>query len=261
MEGASAGGGSHVEAHIPVMLTAAQSMQAVSAQMLSAAVPTAVPPAGLDEVSLKAAARLNSRAMNLVKTLDSGSWVLAGGAVEVENAAHSFLAKEAENAASFSGTAGAGGVPAPQLPAFPPPPTIPDLTMPDVPAPPGAIDAEYTSMLVNGGSGDAPHTAAAEFWTNTGQSLAEVSDVLGVARDALRNGWQSRTPKARTPRCRSFTPGSMTPVSPPLSSGRTGAPTSRVGGGSEATFPLPKTRLRPSRISCKRWTTTRPTAG
>lgn len=191
MEGASAGGGSHVEAHIPVMLTAAQSMQAVSAQMLSAAVPTAVPPAGLDEVSLKAAARLNSRAMNLVKTLDSGSWVLAGGAVEVENAAHSFLAKEAENAASFSGTAGAGGVPAPQLPAFPPPPTVPDLTMPDVPAPPGAIDAEYTSMLVNGGSGDAPHTAAAEFWTNTGQSLAEVSDVLGVARDALRNGWQS----------------------------------------------------------------------
>ncbi|MFW3120331.1 hypothetical protein MMAG44476_21552 [Mycolicibacterium mageritense DSM 44476 = CIP 104973] len=180
-----------MEAHIPVMLTAAKSMQAVSAQMLSAAVPTAVPPAGLDEVSLKAAARLNSRAMNLVKTIDSGSWVLASGAAEVESAAHSFLAKEAENAGSFSGISIGGGVPAPQMPAFPPPPTIPDLTLPDVPAPPGAIDAEYTSMLVNGGGGDAPHTAAAEFWTTTGRSLTEVSDVLGVARNALRSGWQS----------------------------------------------------------------------
>ncbi|WP_142386879.1 PPE domain-containing protein [Mycobacterium hubeiense] len=189
--GPSAGGGSRVEAHIPVLLTAAKSMQAAAAQMLSAAIPTVVPPAGLDEVSLKAAARLNTRAINLVKSIDSGSWALAGGATEVENAAYSFMAKEAENAGSFSGTGVAGGVPTAQMPAFPPPPSVPDVVLPDIPAPPGVVDAEYTSMLVNGGSGEAPHVAAAEFWNTTGQSLTQISDVLGVAREALRTGWQS----------------------------------------------------------------------
>ena len=189
--GGSGGGGSHVQANIPVLLAAAKSMQAVAAQMLSTAVPTVVPPIGLDPTSLKAFARLNTRAANLVKSIDSGSWALAGGAAEVENAAYAFVAKEAENVGAFSGVGAGGGAPVAALPSFPPPPAVPDIVVPDVPAPPGAVDAEYTSTLVNGGSGEAPHQAAADFWTNTGQSLGQASDVLSVARDALRNGWQS----------------------------------------------------------------------
>lgn len=183
--------GSHLEAHIPILLTAAHSMHAVSAHMLSTAVPPVAAPIALDTVSLRTAAHLNTSSINLATALDAGSWILAGGATEIQNAAHAFMATEIQNADSFSGTTTAGGVPTVQPPTFPPPPTTPDLPMPEVPAPSGAIDAEYISMLANSGTGDGPHTAAAQFWTTTGHSLTQISDVLAVARDALRNGWQS----------------------------------------------------------------------
>src|SRR5262249_50958359 len=127
-------------------------MYAVAMQMLSTAVPTVVPPIGLDATSLKAHGRLNARALNLVQKIDSGAYQLAGAAAELLNAAFAFIAQEADNTGLFNGQT-PGGVGAPQIPAFPLPPGMPDIPLPDIPAPSGAIDAEYTSRLVNGGVG------------------------------------------------------------------------------------------------------------
>lgn len=184
------GAGSSVQAEFSLLLTAAESLYAVAMQMLSTAVPTVVPPIGLDETSLKAHARLHGRAFNLVQKIDGGAWVLAGAAAELLNTAFAFIAQEADNTGLFNGQS-LGGIGAPQIPAFPLPPGIPDIPVPDIPAPPGVIDAEYTSRLVNGGVGDGPHLAAADFWTNTGQSLTQAAEVIEVLCGSLRNGWQS----------------------------------------------------------------------
>jgi hypothetical protein len=187
---ANTGAGSSVQAEFPLLLAAAESLYAVAMQMLSTAVPTVVPPIALDGTSLQAHGRLHAQAFNLVQKIDSGAWVLAGAAAELLNSALAFIAQEADNAGLFNGHS-PGGIGAPQLPAFPPPPGIPDLPVPDVPAPPGAIDAEYTSQLVNGGVGDGPHLAAADFWTNTGQTLTQAAEVIEVLCGSLRNGWSS----------------------------------------------------------------------
>ena len=184
------GAGSSVQAEFSLLLAAAESMYAVAMQMLSTAVPTVVPPIALDATSLKAHARLHGRAFNLVQKIDGGAWVLAGAAAELLNTAFAFIGQEADNTGLFNGQA-AGGIGAPQIPAFPLPPGIPDLPVPDIPAPPGVIDAEYTSRLVNGGVGEGPHLAAADFWTNTGQSLTQAAEVIEALCGSLRNGWQS----------------------------------------------------------------------
>ncbi len=184
------GAGSSVQAEFPLLLAVAESLYAVAMQMLSTAVPTVVPPIALDETSLKAHGRLHARAFNLVQKIDSGAWMLAGAAAELLNSAFAFIAQEADNTGLFNGQS-LGGIGAPQIPAFPPPPGIPDLPVPDIPAPPGVIDAEYTSQLVNGGAGDGPHLAAADFWTNTGQSLTQAAEVIDVLCGSLRNGWLS----------------------------------------------------------------------
>lgn len=173
------------------MLAAAHGLTAASEQMLSHTVPTVAPPAGLDEVSIRKAAELNGRAAKLIGHLDAGSWNLAGGAMSIVNAALTFEAGEADNVSKFTGTGGGMGAPVAAMPNFPPVPSIPDMPIPDVPAPSGVADAEYYSTLVNSGAGAEPHESAARFWTNTGQSLSQVADVVSTARDALSNGWQS----------------------------------------------------------------------
>ncbi len=184
------GAGSGVQAEFPLLMAVAESLYAVAMQMLSTAVPTVVPPIALDGTSLQAHGRLHARAFSLVQKIDSGAWVLAGAAAEILNSAFAFIAQEADNIGLFNGQS-PGGIGAPQIPAFPPPPGIPDLPVPEIPAPPGAIDAEYTSQLVNGGVGDGPHLAAADFWTNTGQSLTQAAEVLEALSGSLRNGWSS----------------------------------------------------------------------
>lgn len=173
------------------MMAAAHGLAAASEQMLSHTVPTVAPPAGLDEVSISKAVELNTRAAKLIGHLDAGSWNLAGGAMAIVNAALTFEAAETENVSKFTGSGGGMGAPAAAMPNFPPVPSIPDVPIPDVPAPSGVADAEYYSTLVNSGAGEEPHVSAARYWTNTGQSLSQIADVVGTARDALSNGWQS----------------------------------------------------------------------
>lgn len=199
---ASAGGTLHGD--FAMMLAAAHSLHAAAAHMLSHAVPTVVPPAGLDEVSIKSSVRLNARAAKLVGHFDEGSWVLTGAAVAIQNAAAALIAQEAENAGLFARAGIPEGAAQFAMPDFPMPPAFPDVPVPDVPAAPGVPDAQYYSTLVNGGAGEAPHAAAADFWRQAGDGMTQAADVIGSARNALAAGWQSPEAEAAHTRLATF---------------------------------------------------------
>jgi len=199
---ASSGGTLHGD--FAMMLAAAHSLHAAAAHMSSHAVPTVVPPAGLDEVSIKSSVRLNARAAKLVSHFDEGSWVLTGAAVAIQNAAAALIAQEAENAGLFARSGIPEGAAQFAMPDFPMPPVFPDVPIPDVPAAPGVPDAQYYSTLINGGAGEAPHAAAADFWRQAGDGMSQAADVIGSARTALAAGWQSPEAEAAHTRLASF---------------------------------------------------------
>lgn len=198
------GGGGRLE-HNPALLHAgSRQLHVVSTQLLSMAIPNVTPPAGVDETSLARAAELNARGAKLTLAIDAAALVLAGGATEIANTAFSFMAQESNNVAAYASVnpenaglaaaasaAGAAEEAAAQMPAFPAPPAIPDMKVPSLPSLPSAKDAEWHSRLINGGSGPGPLEEAAHKWATTGRQLAEAVDVIDVARQGIRAGWES----------------------------------------------------------------------
>lgn len=194
MPATGSSGGPTLHSETPVILVAARSLHAASAQMLSHTVINVVGPAGIDHVSIRKCLEFNARAAQLITHLDAGAWNLASGAMAIEAVVLSTLAQEAANTAKFSGGGGAAAAAnaaAGAVPTFPPAPSIPDVPVPDVPGPPEAPDAEYISTLVNGGVGAEPHENAGQHWQNIGRSLLHIAEVVRSAGNALENGWQS----------------------------------------------------------------------
>lgn len=206
MAAAGAGVGASLHVDTPAMLASAHVLGAASTQMLSHVIPTVVPPAGLDEVSIRKALELNARAAKLAIHLDAGAWNLAGGAQAIMQSVYTLLGQEADNVSKFSGFGGSasattGGLHgsggstvatiAGLIPNFPPVPSIPDVLIPEIPTVPAVLDAEYISTLINGGAGAEPHLAAAQHWSSVGESLSQVSEFVASAASTLAAAWQS----------------------------------------------------------------------